>query len=159
MPQPPQRPSLPILPVDAAPTGTFLDVDVRVPGGVTFGVLLRALGSGLSWSSLRRAAQMLLPGHFQLWGLQLRHRIFSSFPLWPNFLSEAQAGGPLMAASSLNSSVAEKLGLPFLNPYSESGGNNYRHGVNFAAGRATVRPQRSDNPPPPQCPSWAVHGV
>ncbi|KAG9449523.1 hypothetical protein H6P81_009488 [Aristolochia fimbriata] len=43
--------------------------------------------------------------------------------------------------------LAEKLGLPYLNPYSESAGNNYRHGVNFAAGGATVRPQGSDNPP------------
>ncbi|KAG9446581.1 hypothetical protein H6P81_012709 [Aristolochia fimbriata] len=44
--------------------------------------------------------------------------------------------------------MAERLGLPYLNPYSESSGNNYRHGVNFAAGGATVRPQGSDNPPP-----------
>lgn len=39
----------------------------------------------------------------------------------------------------------ERLGLEYLNSYSESAGNNYRHGVNFAAGGATIRPQSSNS--------------
>ncbi|XP_068664933.1 GDSL esterase/lipase At5g14450-like [Aristolochia californica] len=45
--------------------------------------------------------------------------------------------------------LAETLGLPYLSPYSESAGNNYRHGANFAAGGATIRPQNSGSFSPP----------
>ncbi|KAG9450431.1 hypothetical protein H6P81_010396 [Aristolochia fimbriata] len=37
--------------------------------------------------------------------------------------------------------TAERLRLPYLNPYSESAGNNYKNGVNFAAAGATIRPR------------------
>ncbi|KAL8111248.1 GDSL esterase/lipase At4g01130-like [Apium graveolens] len=41
--------------------------------------------------------------------------------------------------------LAQALGFPFLNAYSESGGSDYTHGVNFAAQGATVKPPDSSN--------------
>ncbi|EYU44799.1 hypothetical protein ABFS82_08G007300 [Erythranthe guttata] len=46
--------------------------------------------------------------------------------------------------------IAGDLGLPYLSPYLDSIGSNYRHGANFATGGATVmRPNES----------WFVNGV
>ncbi|KAL7140723.1 hypothetical protein ABFS83_08G007100 [Erythranthe nasuta] len=46
--------------------------------------------------------------------------------------------------------IAGELGLPYLSPYLDSIGSNYRHGANFATGGATVmRPNES----------WFVNGV
>lgn len=45
---------------------------------------------------------------------------------------------------------AENLGLPYLSPYLDSIGSDYRHGTNFATGGATIlRPNES----------WFVNGV
>ncbi|KAL8043783.1 hypothetical protein ABFX02_08G007400 [Erythranthe guttata] len=37
--------------------------------------------------------------------------------------------------------IAEKLGLPYLSPYLDSIGTNFRHGANFATGGSTIRRQ------------------
>ena len=37
--------------------------------------------------------------------------------------------------------AAEHLGLPYLSPYLDSIGTNFRHGANFAIGGSTIRPQ------------------
>ncbi|OMO81628.1 Lipase, GDSL [Corchorus olitorius] len=36
--------------------------------------------------------------------------------------------------------IAEKLGLPYLSPYLDSIGANFRHGANFATGGSTIQP-------------------
>ncbi|OVA20822.1 Lipase [Macleaya cordata] len=37
--------------------------------------------------------------------------------------------------------MAEHLGLPYLSPYLDSIGTNFKHGANFATGGSTIRPQ------------------
>ncbi|XXG88741.1 hypothetical protein AAC387_Pa12g0917 [Persea americana] len=39
--------------------------------------------------------------------------------------------------------IAESLGLPYLSPYLDSLGANFRHGANFATGGSTIRPQNT----------------
>lgn len=36
--------------------------------------------------------------------------------------------------------AAENLGLPYLSPYLDSVGANFRHGANFATGGSSIRP-------------------
>ncbi|XP_047973941.1 GDSL esterase/lipase At5g14450 [Salvia hispanica] len=46
--------------------------------------------------------------------------------------------------------IAEELGIPYLSPYLDSIGSNYKHGANFATGGATI--QRPNE-------SWTANGI